>query len=103
MTWTKIKAGLAVSAIVIIVALFSAWRIAANNYKIEKANRETLEQQLKVAQEETNRLIAYNKKIEKAMKEIEKEYNERFQNIPKDACGDAKPSAELLEFLKKGA
>ena len=102
-TWTKIKAGFAVVAIVAIVGLFSLWRITANNYKIEKENRENAEQLLKVVQEENDRLVAYNKKIEKSMKEIEKEYNERFQNIPKDSCGDAYPSKDLLEFLKKGA
>jgi len=99
----KIKTWLGVAAVIAIVALFSLWRITANNYKIEKENREILEQQLQVVQEENNKLIEYNKKIEKSMKEIEKEYNERFQNIPKDSCGDAKPSKELLEFLKQGA
>jgi sortase (surface protein transpeptidase) len=102
-TWTKIKLGLGVCAITLIVILFSMWRIASNNYKIEKENRENAELQLQVAKEENNRLIAYNKKIEKSMKEIEKEYNERFQNIPKDFCGDAMPSQELLEFFKQGA
>ena len=34
------------------------------------------------------------------MEKIEKEYKDRFQNIPKDSCGDAKPSKELLDYLK---
>ena len=83
-TWTKIKLGLGVCAITLIVILFSMWRIAANNYKVEKANRETLEQQLKVAQAETDRLIKYNKSIEKAMKEIaENVKNSAYEIIEK--------------------
>lgn len=102
-TWTKIKLGLGICAVTLIIILFSMWRIAANNYKIERENRESAEQQLRVVQEENNKLTAYNKKIQESMKEIEKEYNEKFQNIPKDFCGDAYPSKELLDFLKQGA
>ena len=91
-------------AIIVIAfaGLFVLWRTSANNYKMEKANREALEVQLKASQTEVENLKEYNKKIAKEMEKIEKEYKDRFQNIPKDSCGDAKPSKELLEYLKKG-
>ena len=89
------------SAIVIIICgLFVLWRTSVSNYKIEKANRESLEIQLKASQLEVNNLKEYNKKIAKEMEKIEKEYAQRFQNIPKDSCGDAKPSEELLKYFK---
>lgn len=88
--------------IVAFAGLFVLWRTSANNYKMEKANREALEVQLKASQTEVENLKEYNKKIAKEMEKIEKEYKDRFQNIPKDSCGDAKPSKELLEYLKKG-
>lgn len=88
--------------IVAFSGLFVMWRTSVNNYKMEKANREALEVQLKASQTEVENLKEYNKKIAKEMEKIEKEYKERFQNIPKDSCGDAKPSEELLEYLRKG-
>ena len=98
------KTKIAIYAIIVVAfsALFVLWRTSANNYKIEKANREALEVQLKASQTEVENLKEYNKKIAKEMEKIEKEYKDRFQNIPKDSCGDAKPSKELLEYLKKG-
>lgn len=98
------KTKIAIYAILIVVfsGLFVLWRTSVNNYKIEKANREALEIQLKASQTEVENLKEYNKKIAKEMEKIEKEYKDRFQNIPKDECGDVKPSKELLEFFKKG-
>lgn len=98
------KTKIAIYAIIVVAfsALFVLWRTSANNYKIEKANREALEVQLKASQTEVENLKEYNKKIAKEMEKIEKEYKDRFQNIPKDSCGDAKPSQELLEYLRKG-
>ena len=98
------KTKIAIYAIMVVAfsALFVLWRTSANNYKIEKANREALEVQLKASQTEVENLKEYNKKIAKEMEKIEKEYKDRFQNIPKDSCGDAKPSQELLEYLRKG-
>ena len=98
------KTKIAIYAIIVVAfsALFVLWRTSANNYKIEKANREALEVQLKASQTEVENLKEYNKKIAKEMEKIEKEYKDRFQNIPKDSCGDAKPSQDLLEYLRKG-
>ena len=98
------KTKIAIYAIMVVAfsALFVLWRTSANNYKIEKANREALEVQLKASQTEVENLKEYNKKIAKEMEKVEKEYKDRFQNIPKDSCGDAKPSKELLEYLRKG-
>lgn len=80
--------------------LFVLWRTSVNSYKMEKQTRESLEVQLKASQLEANNLKEYNKKIAQEMEKIEKEYKERFQNIPKDSCGDSKPSEELLKYLK---
>lgn len=102
LNWSKIKLIIMCVSIVAFSVLFVLWRTSANNYKIEKAARESLELQLKASQLEINNLKEYNKKIAKEMEKIEKEYKERFQNIPKDSCGDAKPSKELLEYLKGG-
>ncbi len=98
------KTKIAIYAIMVVAfsALFVLWRTSANNYKIEKVNREALEVQLKASQTEVENLKEYNKKIAKEIEKIEKEYKDRFQNIPKDSCGDAKPSQDLLEYLRKG-
>lgn len=88
--------------IVLLSSLFVLWRTSVNEYKSEKKAKEALEIKLEASQLEVNNLKEYNKKISKEMERIEKENQERFQNIPKDACGDVKPSKELLEYLKKG-
>lgn len=99
---TKIKIIGAVGIFTIIVTLFSMWKIASNNYQVEKENRILLEQRLEASQKETQRLLNYQKQIEKENANIENKYNELFSKIPADTCGDAKPSAELLEFFKQG-
>ena len=98
------KTKIAIYAIMVVAfsALFVLWRTSAHNYKIEKVNRDALEVQLKASQTEVENLKEYNKKIAKEIEKIEKEYKDRFQNIPKDSCGDAKPSQDLLEYLRKG-
>lgn len=96
------KTKIVIYAILVVAfsGLFVLWRTSVNSYKMEKANREALEVQLKASQMEVENLKEYNKKIAKEMEKIEKEYKDRFQNIPKDSCGDAKPSKELLDYLK---
>lgn len=98
-----IKKYATIVGVIALIALFGLWRVAANNYESEKAAREQAEVQLVASQKEVENLTRYNKELAKQNAEIEKEYAEIYKNIPADACGDAKPSADLLNYLSQGA
>ena len=61
------KTKIVIYAILIVAfsGLFVMWRTSVNNYKMEKANREALEVQLKASQTEVENLKEYNKKMGK--------------------------------------
>lgn len=50
---------------------------------------------------DNSNLVEYNVKKDQKIKEIENKYKNSTQNVPRDVCGDVKPSKELLQFFKE--
>ena len=61
------------------------------------------EANIEILKQDNERLLEYNQLKDEEIKNIEKEYMEQLNNIPVDTCGDAKPSKELLNYLKRNA
>ncbi|MBO4622542.1 MAG: hypothetical protein J5691_01510 [Bacilli bacterium] len=96
----KIIAGLGI--ILVIGTLFALWR--TTSIKLENT-REQLNEvtcQLDTVTKENQKLTEYNKRKDKEIKDLNKAYQDQLAKIPADACGDLKPSKELLEFFKEG-
>ena len=98
----KVKVVLILFVILVItnVLFFWLWRnksIAFTNKCQELETAETLIDSLKTNNE---KLVEYISQKDSQIKEIEKTYSEKLNNIPKDTCGDQKPSAELLKYLR---
>ena len=49
------------------------------------------------------KLVTYITERDNEIKKLQSEYKEKLKDIPKDTCGDQKPSKELLEFFRKNA
>ena len=47
------------------------------------------------------KLVTYITERDNEIKKLQSEYKEKLKDIPKDTCGDQKPSKELLEFFRK--
>lgn len=96
----KIIAGLGI--ILIIGTLFALWRVTS--IKLENTREQLTEVtcQLDTVTKENARLVEYNKRRDSEIKNLEKQYQAKLNTIPADLCGDMKPSAELIEFFKKG-
>lgn len=90
---------------VIFLVAFIALAIVCKLYSVNlnKANIElkAATESLDILRENHNKLLEYTLTKEKEIKDIEQRYTERLKNIPKDACGDVKPSPELLDYLRK--
>lgn len=96
----KIITGLCI--ILIIGTLFALWRVTS--IKLENTREQLTEVtcQLDTVTKENARLVEYNKRRDSEIKNLEKQYQAKLNAIPADLCGDMKPSAELIEFFKKG-
>lgn len=96
----KIIAGLGI--ILVVGTLFTLWRVTS--IKLENTRQQLTETTCKLDEitKENARLVEYNKRRDSQIKQLEKEYQEQLNKIPADLCGDMKPSAELIEFFKKG-
>lgn len=99
-TKVKIIAGLGI--ILVIGTLFALWR--TTSIKLENTRQQLTEVtcQLDTVTKENARLVEYNKRRDSEIKNLEKQYQAKLNAIPADLCGDMKPSAELIEFFKKG-
>lgn len=85
-------------AFVILVVVCKMYSVNLSKANVElKAATETID----ILRENHNKLLEYTLKKEKEIKDIEQKYTERLKNIPKDTCGDVKPSPELLDYLRK--
>lgn len=76
--------------------------------KNTKKELESTIQKLSVAEkniitlkQDKDRLVEYNITKDKEIAAIKDKYKDRLNNIPKDDCGDVKPSKELLNYLRK--
>lgn len=77
------------------------WRLDHNKYNQTCKMLTDAESKIDILEQENKNLLEYNLKREEELKQIEAEYKERLDNIPKDNCGDVKPSKELLTYLRK--
>ncbi len=99
---SKLKLYIIGIIIVLIVSLFSAWRITSTKLVNTEKELAATTCQLTTLQEENQKLLEYNKKKDIEIKNLQDKYKQQLQNIPNDICGDAKPSKELLEYFKNG-
>ena len=79
---------------------FVLWLNTSKNLKTTTSELCLAQDKIKVLTEENTRLVEYTLKKDAELKDIEAEYKEKLKNIPVDACGDAKPSKALLNYLK---
>ena len=84
----------------IILSLFGLWRITTIKLNNTQEQLNQVSSQLVTLQKDNDNLIAYNKKKEAEIKKLNKEYEEKLNQIPADVCGDIVPSKELLQYLK---
>ena len=83
-----------------LITCFFLWRNTTIKLDNTRAELKNAQQTISVLQSDNAKLVAYNLERDKQIKEIEKQYQEQLNKIPADACGDVKPSKELLEFLR---
>lgn len=92
---------ISIIALVITIIFCLLWRIDHNKYNHACEMLTEAESKINILEKENKNLLEYNLKREEELKQIEAEYKERLDNIPADTCGDAKPSKELLLYLRK--
>lgn len=97
----KILSTISVVFIVTSIIFAFLWRLDHNRYNHACEMLTEAESKINILEKENKNLLEYNLKREEELKQIEAEYKERLDNIPADTCGDAKPSKELLTYLRK--
>ena len=97
----KILSTISLVFIVISIIFAFLWRLDHNKYNHACEMLTEAESKINILEKENKNLLEYNLKREEKLKQIEAEYKERLDNIPADTCGDAKPSKELLLYLRK--
>lgn len=102
MVFNKVKFFVIFSVIVIIGVLFTLWRVTSIKLKNTQDRLTEITYQLDTVTKENELLVEYNKRRDNQIKQLEKEYQEQLNSIPKDICGDTKPSKEMIEFFKQG-
>lgn len=86
--------------VVLLISVFFMWRNTVTQLNSVKAELQSAQQTISVLQSDNAKLVAYNLERDKQIKEVEKQYQASLKNIPADKCGDMKPSAELLGYLR---
>ena len=85
---------------ILLIGTFCLYQKTSNDLKITKSNLTLAEQNILSLQKDKEKLLEYNIKKDQEIKKIENKYKSQLSNIPKDKCGDVKPSKELLDYLK---
>lgn len=99
------KASLITIAVSILAAVifFMLWQISQDNLKNIREKLCDANNTIQTLKNDNNKLLVYIQTKDQEIKKIEKEYINKLNNIPKDNCGDTKPSKELLDYLKQNA
>ena len=97
---TKIVCILIILLTVLTITFFLLWQNTSSNLSKTKDDLVNALSTVDVLQKDNEKLLTYVQLKDKEIKDIEKQYKDKAKNIPVDACGDAKPSKELLEFLR---
>ena len=74
-----------------------------NKLKLTQDRLVKADANISILKKEKANLIEYNLKRDEQLADIKKEYDDKLKNIPKDTCGNTKPSKELLDFFRKTA
>lgn len=101
----KIIAGIGISLFIAgilgTLIFFFLWQNTTNELENTQKLLKDAEETIVVLKQDKDKLIEYSRRKDDELKLIEQKYAVRINAIPKDQCGDAKPSPELLQFLKE--
>ena len=99
---TKTKVTVILILILIIISLIFGfmWWNTRKDLKNTQAELDNANAQITVLKADNDKLVEYNNLKNQEIKELESKYKEKLKNIPKDSCGDMKPSKELLEYFR---
>lgn len=80
---------------------FYLWRVTSE--KLDKVQTElsNANSTILTLNKDINKLTEYITKKDTEIKKIEEDYKKKLENVPRDVCGDVKPSEELLQYLKR--
>lgn len=97
------KASLITIAVSVLAAVifFMLWQVSQDNLKNTEERLCDANNTIQTLKNDNGKLLVYIQTKDQEIKKIEKEYMNKLNNIPKDACGDIKPSKELLDYLKQ--
>lgn len=97
------KASLITIAVSVLAAVifFMLWQVSQDNLKNTEERLCDANNTIQTLKNDNDKLLVYIQTKDQEIKKIEKEYMNKLNNIPKDACGDVKPSKELLDYLKQ--
>lgn len=97
------KASLITIAVSVLAAVifFMLWQVSQDNLKNTEERLCDANNTIQTLKNDNDKLLVYIQTKDQEIKKIEKEYMNKLNNIPKDACGDIKPSKELLDYLKQ--
>jgi len=97
--FTLIAGGIGILAIISLFFLYQNTSLKLDNTRSQLAREQLINDTLKA---DNARLVEFNKRRDAEIAKIEQEYAERLKAIPADPCGDMRPNADLLRFLKEG-
>lgn len=99
-TKTRVTAILFFVLVIICLIFGFMWWNTRKDLKNTENELNNAKAEITVLKEDNDKLVEYNNRKNEEIKEIENKYKEKLKNIPKDSCGDAKPSKELLEYYR---
>lgn len=99
---TKTKVTVILILILIIIGLIFGfmWWNTRKDLKNTQAELDNANAQIIVLKADNDKLVEYNNRKNEEIKDLENKYKEKLKNIPKDSCGDMKPSKELMEYFR---
>jgi len=83
------------------IAFFALWRNKSSQFENKCKELSLAESQIESLRTDNEKLMEYNTRKDQQIKEIQDTYQKRLNSVPKDTCGDVKPSEELLEYLRR--
>lgn len=100
-TSTKIYTIILFVVILLLTFFGFMWHNSSKN--LNKAKEDLIEARSTInsLQSDVQDLMLYITERDDKIKDLENKYKSKMNNIPADKCGDAKPSAELLKYLRE--
>ena len=97
----KIVIALIIILFIALVVVSFLWRYTVNSLSATKNQLYNAQIMIETLQTDNKNLIEYVTQKDNKIKELEQKYTESLNNIPRDQCGDTKPSQELLDYFIK--